>query len=74
MYKEDCKKIAKFALKNPDNLVRVATFVLTTIQAGLATTHQQMLDIDKHGADSKYLWNKRNTNIQKQKIVYENNK
>ena len=59
MYKRDCKKIAKFALKNPDNLVRVATFVLTTIQAGLATTHQQMLDIDKHGADSKYLWNKK---------------
>ena len=59
MYKRDCKKIAKFALKNPDNLVRVATFVLTTIQAGLATTHQQMLDIDKNGADSKYLWNKK---------------
>jgi len=60
MYKRDNKEIAKFALKNPDNLVRVATFVLTTIQAGLATTHNQMLDIDKHGADSKYLWgNKR---------------
>ena len=59
MYRRDCKKIAKFALKNPDNLVRVATFVLTTIQAGLATTHQQMLDIDKNGADSKYLWNKK---------------
>lgn len=57
MYNRDAKKIAKFALKNPDNLVRVATFVLTTIQAGLATTHNQMLDIDKHGADSKYLWN-----------------
>lgn len=56
MYKRDCKKIARYALKNPDNLVRVATFVLTTIQAGLATTHNQMLDIDKHGADSKYLW------------------
>ena len=60
MYKRDNKAIAKFALKNPDNLVRVATFVLTTIQAGLATTHNQMLDIDKHGANSKYLWgNKR---------------
>ena len=59
MYRRDCKRIAKFALKNPDNLVRVATFVLTTIQAGLATTHQQMLDIDKNGADSKYLWNKK---------------
>lgn len=57
MYNRDAKKIAKFALRNPDNLVRVATFVLTTIQAGLATTHNQMLDIDKHGADSKYLWN-----------------
>lgn len=56
MYKRDCKKIARYALKNPDNLVRVATFVLTTIQAGLATTHNQMLDIDKNGADSKYLW------------------
>jgi len=60
MYQRDCKKIAKFALKNPDNLARVTTFVLTTIQAGLATTHNQMLDIDKVGADSKYLWgNKR---------------
>jgi len=60
MYKRDNKAIAKFALKNPDNLARVATFVLTTIQAGLATTHNQMLDIDQHGADSKYLWgNKR---------------
>ena len=60
MYNRDCKKIAKFAMKNPDNLARVTTFVLTTIQAGLATTHNQMLDIDEHGADSKYLWgNKR---------------
>ena len=32
MYKTDCKKIAKFALKNPDTLARVGTFVLTTIQ------------------------------------------
>ena len=60
MYNRDCKKIAKFAMKNPDNLARVTTFVLTTIQAGLATTRNQMLDIDEHGADSKYLWgNKR---------------
>ena len=60
MYNRDCKKIAKFAMKNPDNLARLATFVLTTIQAGLATTHNQMLDIDKMGADSRYLWgNKR---------------
>jgi hypothetical protein len=60
MYNRDCKQIARFALKNPDNLARVTTFVLTTIQAGLATTHNQMLDIDEHGADSKYLWgNKR---------------
>lgn len=60
MYNRDCKQIARFALKNPDNLARVTTFVLTTIQAGLATTRNQMLDIDEHGADSKYLWgNKR---------------
>tara|TARA_R110000796_G_scaffold210082_2_gene326353 strand:+ start:1055 stop:1648 length:594 start_codon:yes stop_codon:yes gene_type:complete len=60
MYNRDCKTIAKFAMKNPDNLARVTTFVLTTIQAGLATTRNQMLDIDEHGADSKYLWgNKR---------------
>lgn len=57
MYKRDAKKIAKFAMQSPDNLVRVATFVLTTIQAGLQTTHNQMLDIDENGADSKYLWN-----------------
>lgn len=57
MYKRDAKKIAEFAMQSPDNLVRVATFVLTTIQAGLQTTHNQMLDIDENGADSKYLWN-----------------
>ena len=60
MYKTDCKKIARFALKNPDNLARVTTFVLTTIQASLSSTHSQMLDIDNNGASSKYLWgNKR---------------
>jgi len=60
MYQRDCKKIAKFALKNPDNLARVTTFVLTTIQAGLSTTPMQMDDIDTNGAGSKYLWgNKR---------------
>lgn len=60
MFKDDNKKIARFALKNPDNMVRVGTFVLTTIQAGLATTQAQMHDIDEHGASSKYLWgNKR---------------
>lgn len=60
MYNRDCKKIAKFAMKNPDNLAQVTTFVLTTIQAGLATTLGQMQDIKVTGADSKYLWgNKR---------------
>ena len=60
MYATDNKKIARFALKNPDNLVRMATFVLTTIQASLHSTHNQMLDIDVNGASSKYLWgNKR---------------
>ena len=60
MFKDDNKKIARFALKNPENMVRVGTFVLTTIQAGLATTQAQMHDIDEHGAASKYLWgNKR---------------
>lgn len=60
MYNRDCKKIAKFAMKNPDNLAKVTTFVLTTIQAGLATTLGQMQDINVTGADSKYLWgNKR---------------
>lgn len=60
MYNRDCKKIAKFAMKNPDNLARVTTFVLTTIQAGLSTTPMQMEDIDTNGAGSKYLWgNKR---------------
>lgn len=60
MYNRDCKKIAKFALKNPDNLARVTTFVLTTIQASLTSTLSQMKDIDINGADSKYLWgNKR---------------
>ncbi len=60
MYNRDCKKIAKFAMKNPDNLAKVTTFVLTTIQAGLATTLGQMQDINITGADSKYLWgNKR---------------
>jgi hypothetical protein len=60
MFKDDNKKIARFALKSPENMVRVGTFVLTTIQAGLATTQAQMHDIDEHGASSKYLWgNKR---------------
>lgn len=60
MYNRDCKKIAKFAMKNPDNLAQVTTFVLTTIQAGLATTLGQMQDIKVTGANSKYLWgNKR---------------
>ena len=60
MFKDDNKKIASFALKSPDNMVRVGTFVLTTIQAGLATTQAQMHDIDEHGASSKHLWgNKR---------------
>ena len=60
MYNRDCKKIAKFAMKNPDKLAPVTTFVLTTIQAGLSTTPMQMDDIDTNGAGSKYLWgNKR---------------
>ena len=60
MFKDDNKKIAKFALKSPENMVRVGTFALTTIQAGLATTQAQMHDIDERGAASKHLWgNKR---------------
>lgn len=60
MYKRDNKKIAKFALRNPINLMKTGTFVFTTIQSGLSTCDNQMQDISITGAKSKYLWgNKR---------------
>ena len=63
MYNRDCTAIADFASKHPDNLVRVVTFTLCTIQAGLSTVKMQMQDVDVNGLDSKYLWGKKSDGL-----------
>ena len=54
MYNRDCKKIAKFAMKNPDNFFWLIVFVLCTIQASLQSTVPQIQDIKKNGRRAKF--------------------
>ena len=63
MYNRDCNEIADYASKHPDNFVRVVTFTLCTIQAGLSTVKMQMQDVDVNGLDSKYLWGKKSDGL-----------
>ena len=49
MYTTHQPKIAKFARQNPDNLARVETFVLTSIQKLFYTCKDQMNQIDANG-------------------------
>ena len=63
MYTRDCNEIADYASKHPDNFVRVVTFTLCTIQAGLSTVKQQMKDVDVNGLDSKYLWGQKSNGL-----------
>jgi len=63
MYIRDCNEIADYASKHPDNFVRVVTFTLCTIQAGLSTVKMQMQDVDVNGLDSKYLWGKKSDGL-----------
>ena len=63
MYNRDCNEIADYAAMHPDNFVRVVTFTLCTIQAGLSTVKMQMQDVDTNGLDSKYLWGKKSDGL-----------
>ena len=63
MYKRDCNAIADFASLHPNNFVRVVTFTLCTIQAGLSTVKMQMQDVDVNGLESKYLWGKKSDGL-----------
>ena len=63
MYNRDCNEIADYASKHPDNFVRVVTFTLCTIQAGLSTVKMQMQDVDVNGLESKYLWGKKSDGL-----------
>lgn len=56
MYNRDCKKIAKWAMKNIDNFFWLIVFVQTTIQMPLSRTHGDMQDIREFGSDSRALW------------------
>ena len=54
MYNRDCKKIAKWAMQNPDNFFWVIVFVLCTIQASLQSTVPQIQDIKRNGRRAKF--------------------
>lgn len=61
MYDRDMPAMANHGWSSPDGLVDIVTFVLCTIQQPLQSVGNQLADIRKHGADSKYLFSaKRN--------------
>jgi hypothetical protein len=48
--------IGKFAQQSPDNFFQVLQFTLLTIQQSLHQVPEMMLDVNKKGFQSKYLW------------------
>ena len=59
MYNRDCKKIAKFAMKNPDNFFWLIVFVLCTIQASLQSTVPQIaeyVEYTRETGGAEYWW------------------
>lgn len=57
MYRKHClETIAPHALRSPDGLLAVITFVLLTIQTPLARVLDLMVDVRKHGKRSPALW------------------
>lgn len=56
MYDIHAMEISEHALKTPQGLLDVITFVFTTIQQPLSSCKNQLNDIDLHGTDSKYLF------------------
>ena len=56
MYHRDQKAIQRYALENADNMARVYTFVLLTIQQQLSLVGDAMRDVDNQGVESRFLW------------------
>jgi len=56
MYDIHAMEISEHALKTPQGLLDVITFVFTTIQQPLSSCKNQLNDIDLHGTESKYLF------------------
>jgi len=61
MYDRDMPVMAKHGWSSPDGLVDIVAFVLCTIQQPLQSVGNQLSDVRKRGANSKYLFSaKRN--------------
>jgi len=56
MFDEHQTKIGRYARQGPDEMARVYTFVLATIQQSLWMTPDIMQSIDREGIESRYLW------------------
>ena len=56
MFDQHQKIIDQYAKQRPDNMARVMTFVLATVQQSLFMVPDIMTEIDKQGASSQYLW------------------
>lgn len=56
MFREHQPKIGQFARSSANNMARVYTFVLMTVQQSLHTVPEMMQDIDTRGNQSRFLW------------------
>lgn len=61
MYKRDMPETAEYGWSGPDEMVRVITFVLLTIQQPFQQVAAQMTDVDAVGYQSKYLFGSKRT-------------
>lgn len=56
MYKLDAVNCQQYSQQSPDNLTDMVLMVVLSIQQNWLSVGDQMLDVRKCGADSKFLW------------------
>lgn len=56
MYKLDAVNCQQYAQESPDNTADMVLMVVLSIQQNWLSVGDQMLDVRKRGADSKFLW------------------
>jgi hypothetical protein len=56
MYKLDAVNCQQYSQKSPDNMVDMVLMVVLSIQQNWLSVGDQMMDVRKHGKDSKFLW------------------
>jgi hypothetical protein len=63
LFQTEQPKISAYARRSPENLARVVGFVLSTIQAPIERSPDDVADIDARGLESRVLWGSKRSGL-----------